>query len=86
MSAEEKPHLEECVAIEYNVLRSDRSSHILRGGRHKLDCLLGGDVLHDNAQVGQLLPQRLQLLLYEYLFPVKHVDVAVSHFSMNQEE
>ena len=79
-------YLEESIAIEGDVLRRDGGRYILGRGRDEVDSILGGDVLQDNAQVRQLLSQRLQLLLYKDSFSVKHVHMAVSHLPMHQQK
>ena len=79
-------HQEEGISVEQHVLWRDGSRQAGRALLHKVCSILCGDVLHDNLQVRHTLHDRLQLLLDEYLFPVKEVDAGVSDLSMYEQE
>jgi hypothetical protein len=58
-------------------------------GNHRLGHVLGGflgrHVLHDDLELGEILAQRLELLLDEHGFAVEQVDALIGDFTVHQQ-
>jgi hypothetical protein len=54
-------------------------AHVVRG-------LLGGDVLEDDFELGEIAAQRDELLLDEHRLAVEQVDVAAGDLAVHQQQ
>jgi len=67
------------------VVRGDGGGGKAPGPLHVLRGLAGGDVLENDFQLGEIAPQRHELLLDEHSFAVEQVDVGAGDLAVHQQ-
>ena len=71
------------IAIDDQMMRGDGCRKIGVVRRYKINTVLGGDVLHNNAQFRQALAQRSQNAINEHRFAVENINIGIGNFAVH---
>ena len=74
---------EHVVSIQHKMLHRDRRGKIGACTFHVLCRVPGRDMLHDHAETGRRLPDRVEHLVYEHSLAVKNVYFVPRHLSVH---
>ena len=74
------------VAVEQQVLRRHRRSHIIAGFQYQSGSFGSGDVFKHDFEVGHLRQNRLHHALDKGGLAVENIDFRIGHFAVNQEQ